>query len=513
MPLRPPVRVQAALRQSDPVQSTPLPAGESNVEVIPPPAPNDGLATLFPNIETPPIDLASALALVDVRNPQYMLAQQRVLEAMGLRQLAAAQFLPTLNAGANYDDHTGNLQQSSGNMLSVDRNSFFVGAGANALAASTTNIPGVIWTQNLADVTYGYLASRQAVRARSAGSAAARNEIGLQVVSAYLDLLQAEGERAIALRVRREAIELSTLTANHAKTGQGRQSDANRAATELVDRDANVLAAEGEMLKASARLARLLGLDPSLRLHPTDNWVVPHPIVPDPIPLEELLIIALTQRPELQEQQALVRQAMLQLEGARMLPFSPTVFLGYSSGSFGGGSNLVNAPPGSNPFALGNPSYGLFSTRTDFDAIAFWTLKNVGFGNRALIDAVRARLSSNDWQRVYVYEQIRMEVANSHARTRARLAQIELSEEAVQAATNSWVEDMNRIRALEGLPIEAMDSLRLLAKARTTYLKSIVEYNRSQFALYVALGQPPADVLVRPADVPPQPPAQPNPQP
>jgi hypothetical protein len=47
-------------------------------------------------------------------------------------------------------------------------------------------------------------------------------------------------------------------------------------------------------------------------------------------------------------------------------------------------------------------------------------------------------------------------------------------------------------------PIELMDSLRLLAEARRAYLEAIISYNQAQIELYVALGQPPADTLVRP---------------
>jgi hypothetical protein len=40
--------------------------------------------------------------------------------------------------------------------------------------------------------------------------------------------------------------------------------------------------------------------------------------------------------------------------------------------------------------------------------------------------------------------------------------------------------------------------LRLLARSRYAYLDAIVDYNQAQFALYVALGQPPARFLARP---------------
>ena len=67
-----------------------------------------GLAAESSWPEHRPIDLNTALRLAGVQNPQLMIARQRVLEAAVLRQLAAAQFLPSLNLGTNYDSHTGN---------------------------------------------------------------------------------------------------------------------------------------------------------------------------------------------------------------------------------------------------------------------------------------------------------------------------------------------------------------------------------------------------------------------
>src|SRR4029077_15060131 len=90
-----------------------------------------------------PIDLNTALRLAGVQNPDILVAQSRVVESEALRQLAAAQFLPSINLGTNYDSHTGPLQQSNGNILSVNRSALYVGAGANAIAAGSVNIPGV----------------------------------------------------------------------------------------------------------------------------------------------------------------------------------------------------------------------------------------------------------------------------------------------------------------------------------------------------------------------------------
>jgi hypothetical protein len=46
-----------------------------------------------------------------------------------------------------------------------------------------------------------------------------------------------------------------------------------------------------------------------------------------------------------------------------------------------------------------------------------------------------------------------------------------------------------------------LNSFDLLANARVEYVDAIVDYNRAQFAMFVALGQPPANSLARPVPV------------
>src|SRR6516164_3811971 len=91
----------------------------------------------FHALDERPIDLATALRLANVDNPEIRLARERVREAVAQRQLAAAQFLPNLNAGTNLDHHLGLLQQSNGNLLRVNHDSLYVGLGAGAVGAGT----------------------------------------------------------------------------------------------------------------------------------------------------------------------------------------------------------------------------------------------------------------------------------------------------------------------------------------------------------------------------------------
>src|SRR5581483_9347784 len=111
------------------------------------------------------------------------------------------------------------------------------------------------------------------------------NETLRQVGRAYTDLLRAEGRRSLARKIYADAREVERVTAAFAKVGQGRQADADRAATERLNVENEMRAAEGEVSIASARLAQLLNLEPTIRLHPLEQRVVPTPIVPDPIPM------------------------------------------------------------------------------------------------------------------------------------------------------------------------------------------------------------------------------------
>lgn len=455
-----------------------------------------------------PIDLGTALRLAGVSNPELLLARQRVVEATALRQFAAAQILPNLNAGTSIDQHTGVLQQSTGQILNVDRQSMYLGLGASAVGSGTVNIPGIYYNLNVGNAWFTFLQSRQIVARQRAENAAAEIQILLDTCLAYSELLRAVGRRALAVRNREPFAEVARLTTDFANAGQGRRADADRAGVELKRIDLELTRAESEILTASARLCRLLNLDPSTRLKPLDGWVVPAPVVPDPVPLSELLAIALMQRPELAARRAEIQEALFGLSNAKLLPFSPTVILGFSAGTFGGGSNLLaNGIVQANGSTLTGSQFGQFGDRTDLDAVAYWTLQNLGVGNVAQIRVARSRVRQTELRQLETLNRIRTEVAEAYARSHALYVQIETAEKAVRPSAEAYKEDLARIKGLEGLPIEVLDSARLLSRSRNEYLDAIIDYNRAQFQLYAALGRPPAGALARPvpADLVPPP--------
>ena len=166
-------------------------ANEKPVEVLPPPRSVDGTQPTPPapsllNPQVTSLDLCSALKLAGVYNPEILLARARVTESDAQRQLAAAQFLPTINFGTNYDQHQGTLQQSTGKIIQVNRDAMYLGLGASAVAAGTVTIPGVVLSGNVSDTIYNLLTARQIVRQRQFESEAVRNDVLLRVVTVHI---------------------------------------------------------------------------------------------------------------------------------------------------------------------------------------------------------------------------------------------------------------------------------------------------------------------------------------
>ncbi len=492
-PPPPPTSAPLTLRPNDPSTSSSSSSGPvvSQETPVGPSAPVPQ-ASVAPAGQ--PIDLSSALRLAGVQNLSLVVAQQRVEFAVALQQFAAAQILPTLNLGGNYDSHTGVLQQDPGNILTLNRSAMYVGAGANAVGSGTVQIPGLIYNLNLSEAIFGYLVSRQDTRQAQFDRRAVDNNVLRDVSLAYTNLLRAAGLRALAVLARNDTGEIARLTADYAKTGEGRPADANRAATEFARRDEEVQEALAVEAQASHALIELLNLDPLVRLVPLQSQVVPQPAVPTQMPLSELLAVAALNRPELSARRTAIRGALLELDGARVLPFSPTVLMGFSGGAFGGGSDIAASQ--------GQPRFGDISDRADLDVALYWSLRNLGVGNKALIDAACARLRTSELQELDVLDTVRDEVVTAYVQALAWLAQVKWHAQAVRSGEQAAKEDLIRVRGRQGLPIELLDSLRQVVDARRDYLNAIIEYNRAEVRLYVALGNPPADMLARPVPDP-----------
>ncbi|WP_254053939.1 TolC family protein [Singulisphaera sp. GP187] len=432
-----------------------------------------------PPIQTFPVDLTTALRLAEVENPEIAEARQRIFEATALRQAAYALMLPTLNAGLSYHGHDGDLQRSAGHTLAVSQQLVYVGGGAVATGSNTVAIPAVMIASPLTDAIFEPLAARQNVTRTQFAARATANSVLLDVSTLYFDLVGAEAALQLRRETEAESNEAARLTSAYANSGQGFVSDADRAATlsKLIHRA--VEQSEEEVAVASARLSRRLHLDPAVRVHPIVPGVEPIKLIDATSPVEELVRVALQGRPEMGARAAAIGVAETRLTQEIARPLLPTVWLGFSGGALGGGSNLVP------------PLVGNFAGRTDFDVRLFWTFQNLGLGNLALQKQRRATIGQAVGEQSRTINTIRREVASSKALVLTTQQRVEATRHQLETSEAGFLADLDRLRNTVGRPIELTNSLELLAQARIDHLRAIIENNRAQLRLFVSLGSPP----------------------
>jgi outer membrane protein TolC len=158
--------------------------------------------------------------------------------------------------------------------------------------------------------------------------------------------------------------------------------------------------------------------------------------------------------------------------------------------------------------------------RNTIDVQLLWEFQNLGFGNLARIDERRSEQRQAVLDLLRTRDQVAADVLQAYAQVcsaaeRLRDAEVELKDamESVQGNFQG-LEQTRRagtIRILVIRPQEALQSVQALAQAYVDYYGAVADFNRAQFRLYRALGQP-AQLLAcqqaSPAPCPPGSPAQ-----
>jgi outer membrane protein TolC len=425
--------------------------------------------------ETMPIDFQTALMLTEGQNPRIAFTQFQIDQAFAQYQAARVMWLPSLRAGMNYNKHEGRIQDVVGNNIDTSRGAAFGGMGAGAVGAGSPSVPGLLMQFHLTDAIYQQQIRAASLRARRFESDAALNDQLLETSLAYLTLLSAHQQRAIAEETSGHGEELAKLTVEFARTGEGSEADADRAAALLALLRNDVVRAEENIEVSSSRLAQLISEDPTIVYLPQEPTIVPIDLVGQECELNELVATGLSNRPELAASRSLVTEAVNRLRRETHAPWLPSIALGASYGGFaaGTGGEITNG-----------------ADRFDFDAIAWWEVRNLGFSEGAARNSARAQIQSARMREIETMDLVAREIAEAHAQVESRKRQIRIAEMGIESAQQSYARNLERIKNGQGLPIEAVQSIQALDAARRDYLRSVVDYNTSQFRLQRALGWP-----------------------
>ncbi len=433
-----------------------------------------------------PIDLPATLRLAGADNWNVRLAVEQINEAYSRQEKAKAMWVPSLNVGIGYTKHDGQIQATNGQVIDVSRNSLFVGGGAITSAAPPltggAGGPARLGVDlSLTDVIFSPLAECQLYQASRSKYTAIFNNTLLEASLAYYDLVKAQGSLAIAKKNLANAEELFKMTDGFVKAGKGSRADVSRAVVEVSKRKQVIVKEELSMKMASTNLVRILQINPEeigtqTILVALEDQLLPVSLIQETTPLDELIVQGHTFRPELSEQASRMEASRIRARAEHWRPFLPNLHMGASGGAFGGGVNgSLNGLDG----------------RSDFDLLAVWQIENLGLGTRAR----RRQMNSLYHQSVITtnrtYDVVSADITNAWNTVHAQRKQIELAEENIKRASESYDQNIARIRGLAGLPLEGLQALSAVAEARQTYLIAIISYNQAQLNLLRSIGRPP----------------------
>ncbi len=469
--------------------------GADPLEVLPfPKQPVDLVASggasglQVPELKPLPINLATALRLLNVRSWDIAIAAEGVRSASAALDSANVLWLPTLLAGVDYQHHDGPIQNTDASITNSSRSSLMVGGAPSAVFSVSDAIFEPLW-------------ARQVEQSRRQQLQAATNDTTRDVALAYFDVQEARGGLAGARDTIRRTREM--LRAIESMAPQLVPTvEVSRARAQLSHFEQNEQSASERWNVASANLVRILRMNPATVVEPIERPELQVTLIPPTEPVENMLSLALASRPELAATRALSQAAQERWREERFRPLMPVILARGNatqlpdSFAFGG-------------YASGHGSgLGGFNLRDDFEVQAVWELKNLGFGNQALIRGRRAEFEAARMQAFRAQDIVAQEVVTAAAQLRSAAARVGQSErelrEAIQSATENY-QGMKEVKRVQGniiinviRPQEAIASVQALLQAYFDYYGTVADYNRAEFQLYRALGNP-AQSLVDPS--------------
>ena len=430
-----------------------------------------------------PINLATALRLSDARPLVVAAAQASVWVAEAELTRAKVLWVPTINIGFDYIRHDGGGPDfNKGIMTAPSVNFFYGGAGLWGILPTT-------------DAIFLPLAARQVLNSRHWEVQTAKNDALMQTSDAYFRVHQARGTYAGALYTVERGRDLVEAIAQLSRELVP-LVEVDRARNMLADLEQRAAEARQEWRVQSANLTQVLRLDPRAVVEPLEHDHAQVTLIDPGRCLDDLMPIALANRPELASRRALVQAAEQRIRREKARPLLPLIALnGFQSAGM-----LIQG----GIFALGpNSSLNQWTGRADVSIQAVWQLENFGIGNLARIKAQRGRESQAIIDLRNNQDMVAADVNRAQARVQASAVRVLQADRALRTAIitfNGHLEGLGQTRRLGNVlilafrPQEAVYSLEQMNVSFNEYFATVGDYNRAQFELFHALGYPAREI-------------------
>jgi outer membrane protein len=413
---------------------------------------------------TTTLALSDAVATAREKNPDYRIAQNQVDPAKASVKNAWGQFIPFLSTSIGGQYQGGSQTVVAGGTLSVP-----------ARSSSQYNID-LNWTVS-GSTFYGPSQAKANQRAVEADVMSARIATDADVITQYLNGMQAAATTEVARQQVRRNSEFLTLTTARNRVGQASMYDVRQAEVAFNTSEVDLLRSLQTESDTKIELFRRMGVRPPVPVQEvalTDSFPVRQP----EYDLEALLNEAKANQPRIKALEARQAAAEQTLKSAKSA-FFPTLSAFANKGGF------TNDTTGSNPETFpfhftSNPiAYGLQLSLPIFQ----------GFNRTTRISRARADQMDASERLRAIELQIRADITSRLLAVNTTWRTLAIQDRSRTAAREQLTLANERYRLGSGTVLELSDALNAVTRADAAYINAVYDNHRALVALYASIGR------------------------
>ena len=356
---------------------------------------------------------------------------------------------------------------------------------------------GIGFTQQVAvtDAIFEPLAARQVLNSKRWDIQTAKNDALLHTANAYFAVHQYRGQYAAAIDVVNRGNKLVERLRVLSQDLIARV-EVDRAQRTLADIEQQAAYSRQQWHVASADLTQVLRLDPRVMVVPQEHDHLQVTLIDPARPLDDLIPIGLTHRPELESQQALVKAVAQRIRREKGRMLMPTAMLN----GFQTPNELIEF--GAQGIGHGD-ALNLWSLRDDLSPQLMWQYEGLGLGNMARIKEQRGEQSVQIIELFKAQDAVAGDVMRAQARLQSAAVRVLQAERSMSKALITFegnYEGLAQTKRFGNMliqiyrPQEVTIALEHLMTAYNQYFATVADYNRAQFEMFHALGYPAREV-------------------
>ncbi|HTA27913.1 MAG TPA: TolC family protein [Bacteroidia bacterium] len=403
-----------------------------------------------------PVNLTTILKLAGANN--LTIKQYELQYDLSLAQIDKAKewFLPIISVGPTMHYLSGAVMQTNGSILNdATQKELWLGGG-------------IVGTLDFKNGIYTVMAKKQQSVAVKFENQAQRNNIILEAISDYYDLMVAQFNYSQLFNLLSQSDTLTQQIKVQVDAGIRYQSEYLLAQSNYNHIYFELSDAEVQMRKKSDALLSILNIDTNALLISSDTGIAPIAIIKGSADTG-LTTQYIQNRPEYKSMQAELNSVQAEKKSTTVGLLMP---------------KLEVATPDAMLGTFGEPYYNSYR----LDAGLLWDIPigRILYKGDLKIYNAEINMEQNNMQKFgnIVHQQI----ADARAQIELSLEQIRFSKKSLEQSNKALTQSIERERIGTVLPFEVFQTEQFYVQAENDYLKAVSDYNKAQYQLYVAMG-------------------------